>query len=69
MDIIEFTDNYEDLSTDTGFQFKFYCERCGNGYMSEFRPSPAGRATGLLRAAGGLLGGMTGKVGDTVYEI
>ena len=69
MDIIEFTDNYEDLSTDTGFQFKFYCERCGNGYMSEFSPSPAGRATGLLRAAGGLLGGMTGKVGDTVYEI
>jgi len=34
MGAIEFTDNYQDLSTDKGFQFKFCCERCGNGYMS-----------------------------------
>ena len=36
---IEFTDNYQDLSTAIGFQFKFLCESCGNGY------SPAGRRT------------------------
>ena len=29
MAVIEFTDNFEDLSTDQGFQFKFHCERCG----------------------------------------
>jgi hypothetical protein len=30
MGAIEFTDNFEDLSTDQGFQFKFRCERCGD---------------------------------------
>ncbi len=69
MGFIEFTDNYEDLSTDTGFQFKFYCERCGNGYMSGFRPYAAGRAAGLLRAAGNLFGGLTRRMGDTAYDI
>jgi hypothetical protein len=39
MSSVEFTDNYEDLSTDKGYQFKFYCEHCGNGYMSSFKPS------------------------------
>ena len=28
---IEFTGNYQDLSTESGFQFKFFCERCQNG--------------------------------------
>ena len=33
---IEFTRNYSDLSTDNGFQFEFFCDRCGNGYRTEF---------------------------------
>jgi len=69
MALIEFTDNYEDLSTDVGFQFKFYCERCGNGYMSEFRAYAVGRAAGLLRAAGSLLGGLTRRAADSAYEV
>jgi hypothetical protein len=69
MPLIEFTDNYEDLSTDVGFQFKFYCERCGNGYMSEFRPYGAGRAVGLLGAMGSLLGGRAARVADSAYEV
>lgn len=69
MSLIEFTDNYEDLSTDVGFQFKFYCERCGNGYMSEFRPYGAGRAAGLLGAVGSLLGGRAARVADSAYEV
>ena len=69
MPLIEFTDNYQDLSTETGFQFKFYCERCGNGYMSEFRPYQAGRAVGMLRAVGGLLGGGVARVGNSAYEV
>ena len=31
MSLIQFTENYQDLSTDTGFQFDFKCDRCGNG--------------------------------------
>lgn len=58
---IEFTDNYEDLSTESGYQFKFNCERCGNGYMSTWKASKAGVATGLLRGAGSMLGGFLGN--------
>ncbi|NLO04810.1 MAG: zinc ribbon domain-containing protein [candidate division WS1 bacterium] len=68
MALIEFTDNYEDLSTDVGFQFKFLCERCGNGYMSEFQSFTAGKAMGFLRAATSLLGRGHGVV-DSAYEI
>jgi hypothetical protein len=54
---IEFTDNYEDLSTESGYQFKFFCESCGNGYMSTWKASKSGMASGLLRGAGSMLGG------------
>jgi hypothetical protein len=58
---IEFTDNYQDLSTDGGYQFKFVCEKCGNGYMSSYIASKSGMATGLLRGAGGVVGGFLGR--------
>ena len=29
MALIKFTRNYNDKSTDTGFQFEFYSDRCG----------------------------------------
>ncbi len=47
----EFTDNYDDLSTESGYQFKFICENCGNGYMSSWKASKSGMATGLLRGS------------------
>lgn len=31
-----FTDNYEDNSTEAGFQFTFYCDLCREGYKSKF---------------------------------
>ncbi len=58
---IPFTDNYEDLSSERGYQFKFHCERCGNGYMSTFVPNRIGQAGDLLQAAGGFLGGIFGR--------
>jgi ribosomal protein L32 len=66
---IEFTGNYEDLSTDLGFQFKFYCERCGNGYMSSYERSTLGTAGSLLSGASRLLGGVFDHVADASYEI
>src|SRR4051812_33888077 len=68
-DPISFTDNYEDLSTDNGFQFKFNCERCGNGYMSKFQKNLTGLAGGALRAAGGLFGGVIGRAANSSYDI
>jgi hypothetical protein len=70
-EFIEFTDNYNDQSTERGFQWEFYCERCGNGYRSKFRPSATGLATEVLDVAGGVLGGIFGtaaQVGDRVHS-
>jgi hypothetical protein len=69
MALIAFVRNYEDLSTDRGYQFKFHCDKCGNGYMSGFQSSYIGTAGGLLRAAGGMFGGIFGQAGDSAYEI
>jgi len=30
MSLIGFIRNYNDLSTDNGFQFEFFCDRCGH---------------------------------------
>lgn len=61
---IPFTANYSDHSTEAGYQFEFFCERCGNGYKSGFQASAAGVGTKVLRGLGGLLGG---KLGDASY--
>jgi hypothetical protein len=66
---IEFVKNYDDLSTDQGFQFRFHCDRCGNGFQSTFIANKVGMAGGLLRAAGGLFGGVLGSAGHSAYEI
>lgn len=69
MATVEFTGNYEDLSTDRGYQFKFYCEKCGNGYMSTFQSSKLGMAASAAQVAGNLFGGLFGRAADTAYEI
>jgi uncharacterized OB-fold protein len=69
MGTIDFTGNYQDLSTDRGYQFKFFCEKCGNGYMSTFQTSKLGLAASAAEAAGSLFGGLFGRVSDTAYQI
>jgi DNA-directed RNA polymerase subunit M/transcription elongation factor TFIIS len=66
---IPFTDNYEDLSTDQGFQFKFNCERCGNGYMSTYQRNMTNLAGEAIRSAGGLLGGILGRAANSSFDI
>jgi hypothetical protein len=70
-EFIEFTDNYEDQSTERGFQWQFNCQRCGNGYRSKFKPSATGIASEALDVAGNLLGGIFGsaaEVGSRVHS-
>ncbi len=69
MALIQFVQNYDDLSTDRGYQFKFYCDKCGNGHMSRFKPSVIGTAGSLLRAAGSIFGGVLGQAGHGAYEV
>ncbi len=69
MPAIEFTGNYQDLSTDKGYQFKFFCEKCGNGYMSTFRASAIGLAASAVQVAGSLFGGFLGRAAGSAYEV
>ncbi len=68
-----FTRNHNDLSTEAGFQFEFFCDCCGNGFKSTFLESSTygkrkktesfGRSASAL---GGLLGGKLGNLGWAV---
>ena len=67
-----FTRNYNDNSTDAGFQFTFHCDVCGDGYKSSFIESETYKKKGLLRGlgqgasiAGSLLGGRINNLGRT----
>ena len=68
-----FTRNHNDLSTDAGFQFEFFCDCCGNGVKSTFIPSTTygkrqknQRLGGLSSALGGLIGGVGGDIGHAI---
>lgn len=61
---IEFVRNYNDLSTNKGFQFEFMCDRCGKGYRTKFNASATGMVTGVLDAANSLFGGIFGSAAD-----
>ncbi|OQY22398.1 MAG: zinc ribbon domain-containing protein [Anaerolineaceae bacterium 4572_32.1] len=71
MALIKFVRNYKDESTETGFQFKFHCDRCGTGYLTSFQASATGMVSEALDVASGLLGGVFGKaarVGDRIHS-
>lgn len=66
---IPFTSNYEDLSNNRGFQFKFNCERCRNGYMSSFEKSAIGTAATAAQAVSSLFGGIFGGAAQSAEAI
>jgi hypothetical protein len=52
-----FTRNYKDHSNDTGYQFEFDCDKCGNGYRSSFQASALGVGSKIAKGLGSLFGG------------
>ncbi|MDQ2982599.1 MAG: zinc ribbon domain-containing protein [Actinomycetota bacterium] len=64
---VRFTDNYTDHSTEAGYQFEFFCERCGNGYKSGFNASAVGIGGQALKTLGGMFGG-GGKLSQLGYS-
>lgn len=44
-----FTRNFEDNSTEAGFQFTFYCDICEDGYRTEFIESKTYKKRGFLQ--------------------
>lgn len=70
-----FTRNYEDNSTDAGFQFTFYCDCCSDGFKSSFVESETYKKGKGLRAIsqgagviGSLLGGAMSNLGYSVQR-
>lgn len=58
-----FTRNYEDNSTEAGFQFTFYCDNCSDGYKSSFIESETykkGKGLRSLAQGAGVLGSLLG---------
>lgn len=69
MSLIQFTRNHSDHSTDKGYQFEFFCDRCGNGFKTEFKSSAIGMAGSAIRTVSGIFGGILGSVGSSTYEV
>jgi hypothetical protein len=55
-----FTSNYDDLSTDQGYQFEFKCDICGSGYRSGFQRNALATGASILGGASNLVGGLWG---------
>ncbi|HEY4238821.1 MAG TPA: zinc ribbon domain-containing protein [Kofleriaceae bacterium] len=84
MGAIAFTRNYTDHSNDTGYQFEFHCDKCGNGYRSSFQASKLGVGSKIAHGLGSLFGnsswnaaaqasdymkdGLRGKAWDTAFS-
>lgn len=66
---IQFVTNHSDLSTDKGFQFEFFCDRCGTGYRTRFQGTATGAITDILDTAGSLLGGLFGQAAEVGQRI
>ena len=69
---IPFTRNYTDHSNDTGYQFEFHCDKCGNGYRSTFRTSKLGMGSKIAKGLGSLFGGSSlwaaGQAGEYMKD-
>lgn len=68
-DPIEFVSNYNDLSTDNGFQFEFVCNRCRTGYRTRFMPYAAGTVSSVMDTASSLFGGVFGTAANLTERV
>ncbi len=66
----DFVKNFDDMSDQNGFQFKFKCDICQDGFMTKYRQAPYAKAKGLFGAAssiGSSFGGSFGGVGNSAW--
>jgi membrane protease subunit (stomatin/prohibitin family) len=68
-ELIEFVNNYNDCSTDQGFQFEFYCDHCGSGYRTRFQPSVTGTVSSVLDGASSIFGGILGTAANVSERV
>lgn len=82
MALTKFVRNVDDISNNHGFKFRFHCDRCNDGWESQFITSSANIVRGglavfqMFRFWGGasshvaneVTGGLQGKERDAAYE-
>ena len=71
MALQSFADNYEDNSSEAGFQFTFYCGLCREGYKTTFIESKTHRKAGFLKGLGDIISAGSsmlgaGNIGHTI---
>jgi hypothetical protein len=69
MPLQPFTRNYEDNSTEAGFQFTFMCDICNDGYKTNFVASKTYKKRGLWRGLGQVASIGSDLVGRGGYSI
>jgi membrane protease subunit (stomatin/prohibitin family) len=69
MSEIQFSDNHQDLSTDTGFQFEFYCEGCHDAWRSPFDRYATGTADSVLGMAESVFGGIFSSARNAIGHV
>jgi ribosomal protein S27AE len=62
MPLLQLTRNHADHCTDRGYQFEFFCDRCGNGFISEFQHF-------VMSMAGGAGGGHSGSTAPSPDKV
>jgi hypothetical protein len=63
----DFVKNVDDMSDQSGFQFKFHCDICGDGFMTKYRPAPFAKARGLFGAASSIGSSLGGSFGNSAW--
>lgn len=61
-----FTSNFDDHSTEAGFQFTFFCDQCREGYKTSFAESSTYKKGRFFKNLGGIVGAassVTGRMG------
>ena len=74
--LTSFTRNYQDNSTEAGFQFTFYCDICNDGFRSSFIQSETYKKGKLFNgigrgasALGSLIGGRVSSSGSGLDSV
>lgn len=72
---VQFVKNFDDLSTENGFQWEFKCDSCGRGFRTRFDQFNFGTISTIAETVGEFLGGVVDKVAslgenvrDTAWE-
>jgi hypothetical protein len=70
MTLKAFTSNFDDNSTDAGFQFTFFCDACHEGYKTGFIEAKSYKKGRFFKGLGGIIGTaaqMTGQFSNIGY--